>query len=344
MSDIRSEKRTDMFGDEYIVHYDRSGRQVGRSEQRKDMFGQTYTQHFDANGKTIGTSQERQGLFGTTFTQHFDSKGHITGTSEKRTDMFGWDYIQHSDNTGRITGISEQRTDILGQPYTQTTGTFGSTSGSRANSSSSSSGYSGSSGSYSSGYNSTSSSYSGSSTSYSGNSSGYTSTSSTGFKVSFGLGMAENIGVLIITAIVMWFASQPLYQMYTTKPTLFYQVIAVYATVSSMICLLILHKKHNSKGAGKIAIWLMALTNAAVIISETQLLSQLLYPDSIYHFSDFLRTIRFWIPLAIHGLILGIITALSRRKADDQKLYIRKVSAGFRTTTSLTTKDSSSLV
>ena len=47
---------------------------------------------------------------------------------------------------------------------------------------------------------------------------------------------------------------------------------------------------------------------------------------------DFVRTIRFWIPLAIYGFILGLITVLSLRKTEeDQKLYIRKMSNGFRT-------------
>lgn len=332
MSDIRSEKRIDMFGDEYVVHYDRSGRQVGRSEQRTDMFGQTYTQHFDANGKTIGTSQERQGLFGDTFTQHFDSKGHVTGTSEKRTSIVGQPYTQHFDNKGRMTGTSEERTPMFGNPYTHTTGTFGSTSGSRSSSgSSSSSGYSNSSVSNSSSSGTSYGGYSGSSTSYSGGySSVSTGTTSKGFNVFFNLGLAENIGVLFITAIVMWFATHPLYQLYTTQPMLFYQAISVYATVSSIVCLLILHKKHQSKGAGKIAIWLMALANSTVLIYETQLLRALLYSGSIELLGDFVRTIRFWIPMAIHGLILGIITALALRKTKDQKLYIRKVSAGFR--------------
>jgi len=323
---VRSEKKTDFLGNEYIQHYDERGLPAGRSEERERLFGGKYIQHYDNKGQPIGTSEEYERLFGGKYTQHYDKKGLPSGTSEKHERLFGGKYTQHYDNKGLPSGRSEEYEGILGGKYTQHSGISQHSSRSSVSSASSASaGYS------STGTSHSSANHSSGTYTYSGtSSSGYTSSTSAGFNVSITSGITENILVLLCVSVIMLFITPYLIQLYQTKPMIYYQAISLYATVSPIICLLIMHKKYESKGAGKTAIWLMAAANGILLISETQLLGALLYPGSIYHFADFLRIAFFWIPVAIHGLLLGLITVLALRKTEDQKLYIRKMSLGFR--------------
>lgn len=102
-----SEKRKDLFGNEYTQHFDDEGRKAGWSETRKDFFGNEYEQHFDKDGGKTGYSENRKGIFGD-YTQHHDRSGRRTGYSEERKGMFG-DYTDHRDQSGRRTGYSAPR-------------------------------------------------------------------------------------------------------------------------------------------------------------------------------------------------------------------------------------------
>jgi hypothetical protein len=88
----RSEERTNIFGEKYVVHYDASGHKVGESQERSSIFGD-YTEHRDASGHKIGESQERSSIFGD-YTEHRDASRHKVGESQERSSIFG-NYTEH---------------------------------------------------------------------------------------------------------------------------------------------------------------------------------------------------------------------------------------------------------
>lgn len=116
---IRSEERTNIFGDKYTVHYDEHGNKIGTSEKRKNIFGDEYTAHYDKNSNKTGTSENRKNIFGDEYTAHYDKYSNNVGTSEKRTNIFGDEYVAHYDNMGNKVGESYNQTDIFGNSYSQ---------------------------------------------------------------------------------------------------------------------------------------------------------------------------------------------------------------------------------
>jgi hypothetical protein len=114
-----SEKRTGFFGNEYVQHYDESGKEVGHSEEREGFFGGKYTQHHDQAGNEVGYSEEHEGFLSGKYVAHHDQTGSEVGTSDERESLLGGKYFQHFDKEGNETGYSEQREGFLGNQYVQ---------------------------------------------------------------------------------------------------------------------------------------------------------------------------------------------------------------------------------
>lgn len=151
---MRSEKTTDIFGNEKTVHYDDCGRKVGETRIEKDWLGNEKAVHYDQYGRKTGTSEVRSGFFGDKV-EHFDQYGHKIGESRDESNWFG-DKTVHYDRYGRKTGESREESGIFRGDYTSTRGSAGGyypgwPSGRGGNGSSGGGGSSGGSGGYSGG-------------------------------------------------------------------------------------------------------------------------------------------------------------------------------------------------
>lgn len=51
-----SEKKTDVWGNEYVQHYDDAGKRHGWSELKQGIFGDRYVQHYDNGGNKVAWS------------------------------------------------------------------------------------------------------------------------------------------------------------------------------------------------------------------------------------------------------------------------------------------------
>ena len=120
---MRSEKTTDIFGNEKTVHYDDSGRKVGETRIEKDWLGNEKAVHYDQYGRKTGTSEVRSGIFGDKV-EHFDQYGHKIGESRDESNWFG-DKTVHYDRYGRKTGESREESGIFRGDYTSTRGSAG---------------------------------------------------------------------------------------------------------------------------------------------------------------------------------------------------------------------------
>jgi hypothetical protein len=113
-----SEKRTDIFGDEYIQHFDEDGNKAGWS-QKKEGFSGVYFQHYDNEDNEVGWSEEAESLLGDAYTQHYDDDDEKAGWSEQREHLTGERYTQHFDNDNSKAGWSETKSGILTPRYTE---------------------------------------------------------------------------------------------------------------------------------------------------------------------------------------------------------------------------------
>lgn len=112
-----SENRKDIFGDDYVQHYDNRSRPAGYSQEQVNIFGQPYMKHMDQQGSKTGHSENRTDIWGDDYVQHFDKQGRPDGYSGEREDLLGNKYIQHFDKDDRKSGRSEMRQDLFGDEY-----------------------------------------------------------------------------------------------------------------------------------------------------------------------------------------------------------------------------------
>lgn len=96
---MRSEKTTDIFGNEKTVHYDDSGRKTGETRIEKDWLGNERAVHYDRYGQKTGTSEVRSGFFGDRV-EHFDKYGRKTGESREESGIFRGDYTSTRGSAG----------------------------------------------------------------------------------------------------------------------------------------------------------------------------------------------------------------------------------------------------
>jgi uncharacterized protein len=113
----KSEKKTDIWGDEYIQHYDDQGNKAGTTRVETDMWGDRYEQHRDSDGNMTGHTTHETDMWGDRYEQHRDSDGNKTGYSTHETDMWGDRYEQHRDSDGNMTGHTTHETDMWGDRY-----------------------------------------------------------------------------------------------------------------------------------------------------------------------------------------------------------------------------------
>ena len=86
---MKSEKVTDIFGNEKTVHYDDYGRKTGESRMEKDFFGNEKTVHYDDYGRKTGETRMEKDFFGNEKTVHYDDYGCKTGETRMEKDFFG---------------------------------------------------------------------------------------------------------------------------------------------------------------------------------------------------------------------------------------------------------------
>ena len=111
---MKSEKVTNIFGDEKTVHYDDYGRKIGESRMEKDFFGNEKTVHYDDYGRKTGESRMEKDFFGDEKTVHYDDYGRKTGETRMEKDFFGNEKTVHYDDYGRKTGETRMEKDFFG--------------------------------------------------------------------------------------------------------------------------------------------------------------------------------------------------------------------------------------
>ena len=111
---MKSEKVTNIFGDEKTVHYDDYGRKIGESRMEKGFFGNEKTVHYDDYGRKTGESRMEKDFFGDEKTIHYDDYGRKTGETRMEKDFFGNEKTVHYDDYGRKTGETRMEKDFFG--------------------------------------------------------------------------------------------------------------------------------------------------------------------------------------------------------------------------------------
>ena len=121
---MKSEKKTDIFGNEKTVHIDDAGRVVGETVMEKDLFGNEYAVHRDAAGRETGRSYVKKSFFGDEKIEHVDAYGRVCGESREEQPLFGQKKVVHRDANGREIGTSYEKSPLFGGDYVETQGTF----------------------------------------------------------------------------------------------------------------------------------------------------------------------------------------------------------------------------
>lgn len=117
---MKSEKVTDIFGNEKVVHYDDYGNKVGESQVEKGFLGlgNERVVHYDANGNKTGESWRENGFLGlgADRTVHYDANGHKTGESWQENGFLGLgeDRTVHYDENGHKVSQTFTEKDFFG--------------------------------------------------------------------------------------------------------------------------------------------------------------------------------------------------------------------------------------
>ncbi len=117
----RSEKKTDIWGNEYVQHYDDDGNETGRSEAKKNIWGDSYTEHRDKDGDVVGESREKSTWLGDKYTEHRDKDDNVSGRSEQKSTWLGDRYSEHRDKDDNVVGESREKSTWLGDKYVEYT-------------------------------------------------------------------------------------------------------------------------------------------------------------------------------------------------------------------------------
>ena len=121
---MKSEKKTDIFGNEKTVHIDDAGRVVGETVMEKDLFGNEYAVHRDAAGRETGRSYVKKSFLEGEKIVHVDTDGRVCGESYEEQPLFGQKKVVHRDANGREIGTSYEKSPLFGGDYVETQGTF----------------------------------------------------------------------------------------------------------------------------------------------------------------------------------------------------------------------------
>ena len=115
---MKSEKVTDIFGNEKVVHYDDYGNKVGESQVERGFlgFGEERVVHYDANGNKTGESRQEKDFFGNDKVVHYDDYGIKTGESRQENGFLGLgeDRTVHYDDRGHKVSQTFTEKDFFG--------------------------------------------------------------------------------------------------------------------------------------------------------------------------------------------------------------------------------------
>jgi hypothetical protein len=117
----KSIKKNDLFGKEYIQHYDDNYNEIGTSVVKENFTGIKYIQHYDTNGNETGRSEFIENWFGEEYLQHFDTNFQETGHSKEKESFLGDKYTEHYDNDYNVTGQTKNKEGFFGDKYRETT-------------------------------------------------------------------------------------------------------------------------------------------------------------------------------------------------------------------------------
>lgn len=120
---MKSQKETDIFGNEKIVHYDDDGIKIGETCEETDFFGSKRIVHYDRDGIKIGESMKSTDIFGGESVTHYNRDGSYAGKTYETTDFFGNRSAVHTDRDGQEIGKSTAERDFWGNSYTKTENT-----------------------------------------------------------------------------------------------------------------------------------------------------------------------------------------------------------------------------
>jgi hypothetical protein len=94
--------KTDIFGDEKVVHYDNNGNKTGESVEKESLFGEKRIEHRDADGKLVGSDAVKGKLLGGDYLEHRGEDGKKTGTTEVERGLFGSTTLESRDADGKV--------------------------------------------------------------------------------------------------------------------------------------------------------------------------------------------------------------------------------------------------
>ena len=299
---MKSEKVTDIFGNEKVVHYDDYGNKVGESQVERGFlgFGEERVVHYDANGVKTGESRQEKDFFGNDKVVHYNDYGIKTGESRQENGFLGLgeDRTVNYDAYGHKVSQTFTEKDFFGNEKQVT---YDSYSGAKTGQYTDETPYYSrkSSGSAQSG-----SSYGGGSSGYSGGySAGYSGARSGGSVVDFLTGLA--MLVLIALPFIMYFA--------TKNST---SAVGLIRTAAIGVCpaitlagLIMFHAKRSDSAALRRDKRRMIISTAALFL--VQEICFMFYTDPAGEgdsLSSFILFVALWIPKLIYSIVTGIFT------------------------------------
>jgi hypothetical protein len=116
----RSEKRADWLGNEYIVHLDDSGSEIGRSRTEEKFFGGKVTKNFDADRNLQSTTETEETLLGEKRHVTRSTSGEIETVSTHESSLLGDDHYVNRDRDGNVVSRTYERKNWLGERYRET--------------------------------------------------------------------------------------------------------------------------------------------------------------------------------------------------------------------------------
>lgn len=300
---MKSEKVTDIFGNEKVVHYDDYGNKVGESQVERGFlgFGEERVVHYDANGNKTGESRQEKDFFGNDKVVHYDDYGIKTGESRQENGFLGLgeDRTVHYDDRGHKVSQTFTEKDFFGNEKQVT---YDSYSGAKIGQYTDETPYYSRKASCDASGGST---YGGGSSGYSG---GYSGTRSGKTIVDFLAGLATL--VLIALPFIMYFATKN-----STNAVGLIRTAAIgVCPVITLASLIMFHAKRGDSASLRRDKRRMIISTAVLFL--VQEICFLFYTDPTGEgdsLGSFILFVVLWIPKLIYSIVTGIFTF----KSDD---------------------------
>lgn len=117
----RSDKKKNIWGDEYVETTDDQGRKISESRAQKDIWGDEYVETTDNQGQEVSESRTKKDIWGNEYIETTDPQGRIVSESRTKKDIWGDEYVETYDAEGRKISESRTKKDIWGSEYVETT-------------------------------------------------------------------------------------------------------------------------------------------------------------------------------------------------------------------------------